>query len=1333
MGGGRKCLLTAILWVLGFWFFWNIVSADWHKTFLPIWINSEAMYDYMWSTISDYNCSWHISPTATLSSIPINRDWTLRTTAYTTLINDCKSRLKSGSHTEYLYQFLSPYILDEDVRKTNYGSPWNHDCKINWVQYNCQWDNKIDLKDFWSFWHLIRYDDTNTFDIPVLLYKILIWRNKDWENWGSFTPYRINVAWHSSSLIVRLSWFIEYKAKLTFQRNKCDTFIDWLSINNTQKNKAKWVVQKLYKKYYDTIDNSNRTLVDQKVTELKTFCEDTSNYDFEAPQLVWTPSTVVIMKGQTLTDARLKQGLRFTDNKTVLTDSEWLENVTVVSWKPTDTNTTGTFTINMKVVDNFDNELTFTRTLKIVDLNLSQLTPLLAPLPNADKLINDSNKTNYDNLINQWNNLSATTQTEVDDLVDKIQKAKAKLRFDTTVPTLTFDTLTPSIKVWETFDKFQGLTTTDDVDTTTSQTDWNNKTTVTSSPTLNTNQVGTYTLTYKVKDEHNNQATITRTLTVNPVNKTQLTTNINNLRDKLNDSKTVRNNKYNEANTWYQTNKNKPTDQNLTQTEVTTLENKANQLLNALVSDTVAPTIAYTYSTNFQQFAQSKEITVGIIDNISTNPTWKYALVGKNVTCDSSVTFSNLPTDKKITLNVESNNNKKLCVKAEDDNQNIAYLGSNEIKKIDRTAPVINLTETTKTFKVWVHTTLNLKNNIASVSDNLETTLNANNVVIKNITDTSHPITTSTLNNIQVGTYKIEYSLADTAGNEATKKVYTIIVQENDKTDLNNLISTITTKFSNPKLVNNTAKTDLESYKTTITNAIANRNITQAQIDTIKSNAQTKINALRFDTTAPVITETQQLSFDVGDTLPSGYEFRGLTLSDDNVSETDLRARITANTSHVNPNVVWNYEVSYSLTDNHWNTNSSFKRVVKIKENDKRELNRLINEIENSLGSNLEPSARTTVVTTLAPHKVVSNNVNAKKPQIQQSITDLRNYKNTFNTQFPEPVFITSITHYTRGQTPIYKHGIRALDKVWGNDISAQITYQDLGNKVVYKVSNGKRIKTLEIPYRDPAPSHSSSSSDDKISWDIGWSGDWARSVFRWGNNNSNTTNVNSSQSNNNSNNNSNNRNDIENILNRNSSSNSNSNDAKDILNKELANKNNKNKKNSFQEKEHEDAYNWALKNKIIDKKTFPSSWIYENLTRAELATIVSNFAKIQKRKVKFSKEICSKYKDLWEVDNLVLKEWLISSCQYGLMGMNPDGKTQIAYFEPNKTLYRYDLSTVLSRMLYGTTYENKTWKGNYWDFHLKNLVNRKIISDANPNIKEIKQWVLLMLMRYSK
>ena len=270
--------------------------------------------------------------------------------------------------------------------------------------------------------------------------------------------------------------------------------------------------------------------------------------------------------------------------------------------------------------------------------------------------------------------------------------------------------------------------------------------------------------------------------------------------------------------------------------------------------------------------------------------------------------------------------------------------------------------------------------------------------------------------------------------------------------------------------------------------------------------------------------------------------------------------------------------------------------------------------------------------------------------------------------------------------------------------------------------------------------SSSSNSSNNRISWDIGWSGSWASSVFRWGNNN-NTRNTTSSQVNTNANTNSNNRNnntnDIENILNRNSANTSNTNSAEDILNIQLTNKNNKNnnKKNntSFQEKEHEDAYNWALKNGIIDETTFHISWIYGNLSRAELATIVSNFAKMQKRKVKFSKEVCSKYKDLWEVNNTILKEGIISSCQYGLMGMQPDGKTQITYFEPNKTLYRYDLSTVLSRMLYGTTYENKTWKGNYWDFHLKNLVDRKIISDANPNIKEIKQWVLLMLMRYSK
>ena len=1323
-GGGKKYLLTAILWILSFWFFWNITH----------WVN----FDFNRS--SPHHSPWQCTLNNPVYSVGSN--WKSYLSADFVW---CEDWTKYTPNYDDNYSYDKYISIDTNASKcilkdwyqfgmlSNGECDWRNAYKSNKIELNktFEYDEEIKAKSCyrtrqtrvrWNFWG---YELT-----PNPKYSESCWSEQSFDSKTQTNKIKTNIPYD-----IKLKKWWELDCHHAMSAMNYYDKIHVISLLNTY-------ISEVYK------NDWNISEIDRISNNLNRICSNAQTLIFwtNLPTVTWNDTEIIIVKWQTLTRKKFLEGITITDNVSWYTREEQDKKIWTSNLESFHTNSPWTYTLQSSYKSLKNDIIHFNRTVKVIELNLSQLTPLLAPLPNADKLINDSNKTDYDNLINQWKNLSATTQTEVDDLVDKIQKAKAKLRFDTTAPTLTFDTLTPSIKVGETFDKFAWLTTTDDIDTTTSQTDWNNKTTVTSSPTLNTNQVWTYTLTYKVKDEHNNQATITRTLTVNPVNKTQLTTNLNNLRDKLNDSKVVRNNKYNEANTWYQANKNKPTDQNLTQTEVTTLENKANQLLNALVSDTVAPTIAYTYSANFQQFAQSKEITVGITDNISTNTTWKYALIGKNVNCDSSVTFSNLPTDKKITLNAEANNNKKLCVKAEDENQNVTYLGSNEIAKIDRTAPVINLTETTKTFKVGVYTTLNLKDNIASVSDNLETTLNANNVVIKNITDTSHPITTSTLNNIQVGTYKIEYSLTDTAGNEATKKIYTIIVQENDKTDLNTLISTINTKLSNPKLVNNTAKTDLENYKTTITNAIANRNITQAQIDTIKTNAQTKINALRFDTTAPVITETQQLSFDVGETLPSGYEFRGLTLSDDNVSETDLRARITANTSSVNPNAVGNYEVSYSLTDNHWNTNSSFKRTVKIKENDKTELNRLINQIENSLGSNLEPSARATVTATLAPHKVISTNVNAKKPQIQQSITDLRAYKSTLNTQFPEPVFISSITHYTRGQTPIYKHGIRALDKVWGNDISAQITYQDLGNKVVYKVSNGKRIKTLEIPYRDPAPSHSSSSSsssnssNNRISWDIGWSGNGANSVFRWGNNNNTNRNTNSSQvnnSNNNSNNRNNNTNDIENILNRNSSNTSNTNSVEDILNRQLTNKNNKNnnKKNntSFQEKEHEDAYNWALKNGIIDGTTFPISWIYWNLNRAELATIVSNFAKMQKRKVKFSKEVCSKYKDLWEVNNTVLKEGIISSCQYGLMGMQPDGKNQITYFEPNKTLYRYDLSTVLSRMLYGTTYENKTWKGNYWDFHLKNLVDRKIISDANPNIKEIKQWVLLMLMRYSK
>lgn len=53
--------------------------------------------------------------------------------------------------------------------------------------------------------------------------------------------------------------------------------------------------------------------------------------------------------------------------------------------------------------------------------------------------------------------------------------------------------------------------------------------------------------------------------------------------------------------------------------------------------------------------------------------------------------------------------------------------------------------------------------------------------------------------------------------------------------------------------------------------------------------------------------------------------------------------------------------------------------------------------------------------------------------------------------------------------------------------------------------------------------------------------------------------------------------------------------------------------------------------------------------------------------------------------------------------------------------------------MLWGTKYDDVKLKDRYWYKHLKHLSEEKIIQIPDPEIKEIKQWILLMLKRYDK
>ena len=1315
---------------------------------------------------------------------------------------------------------------------------------------------------------------------------------------------------------------------------------------------------------------------------------------------------------------------------------------------------TGTYKVEYQVTDEAGNKSDKQiYTITVLENNRQGLRDLLDTVNQklADsKLVHNTAKTDLENYKTTITTAIANKnlkQSQMNSIITTANNKINALTFDTTAPVITFTTQNPIVRVGESFDKFDTMNITDDIDTTTTQTQWKAKVNLTESPTLTTSTVGNYTLTYKVKDNHDNEATYVRTVKVIENDKTNLNTTISSAETVLNNVKTVRDSHYTTLKNYITALKNDNDkvlkNVNATQTQITDVINQINTYKTALSSDTTKPTISFTYSSDFSQLAKSKWIGFSATDNVATNVKLSYLTTNNTDNC-STLTYPSPETTRKITYQLEANNSQKLCVKAEDDNQNVAYLGSNEITKIDRTAPVITLTETTKTFKVGVHTTLNLKNNITSVSDNLETTLNANNVIIKNVTDVVNPITTSTLNNIQVGTYKIEYSLTDTAGNEATKKIYTIIVQENDKTDLNTLISTINTKLSNPKLVNNTAKTDLENYKTAITNAIANRNITQAQIDTIKTNAQTKINALVFDTTAPVmnfdtltpsikvwevfnyfqgltttdnidtsttqeqwntktnvtssptlntnqvgtytltykvkdehnneatvtrtlkvnpvnktwlttklndlkaklehnktvhnnafndattwyttnktkdseqnltqaemnqlitkinqlvnslstdttaptitlktqelitkvgetidtskanligkyiqsvtddftvfndskisanttfntteiwaidfntvgtytfhfttrddndnattkevkikvkpidktnltnklvelknkldnaktivdnkhtivttwynanntkkddvnLTQTQanqlitkinellstlttdnqkpvisglnKLTFDLWTTPPANYKTTGVSVSDNNPALTPaiLKTRLVIDDTAVNFNQVGMYNIKYEVTDDNGNTTIQ-NRVVEIKTLDKTQANQCIAQLETFRETNNDtilPSLRTIINNLITSKRAITSNVNASRTQVDSVCNDINNFINNFETTYPKTTLTSSRTSIEifEWDTPIYTWIVTANDPTdW--DLTSQIVIDSsnvnnvrVGNYVVkYTVTNSKgRKTTLTLPVKVKGHTTSSGGGSWRISSDIISSSN----TFRYWN----TTNTNE-------------------VINKpiNNKNTTNAKTKDDTIEKILDKNKNKNKKvekkSDFQEKDHEEAYKWALENKIIDKKTFPSSGIYNNLTRWELAVIVANFSKKLHKPKKFSKEQCSKFEDLSSVDNTVIKDWMIRACEYWLMGIHSDWKTQIKDFMNSQILRRADLATVVSRMLWGTKYDDVKLKDKYWFKHLQHLSKENIIKIPDPEIKEIKQWILLMLKRYDK
>ncbi len=153
-------------------------------------------------------------------------------------------------------------------------------------------------------------------------------------------------------------------------------------------------------------------------------------------------------------------------------------------------------------------------------------------------------------------------------------------------------------------------------------------------------------------------------------------------------------------------------------------------------------------------------------------------------------------------------------------------------------------------------------------------------------------------------------------------------------------------------------------------------------------------------------------------------------------------------------------------------------------------------------------------------------------------------------------------------------------------------------------------------------------------------------------------------------------------------------------------------------------AYTWAYLKGITTQDSLQSAALDRPITRAELAKMIVVYAQ-SLGKEKFKDEQVS-YSDLTGIP-ANLQNYITLGYQYQLMGIKANGDP-LTTFNPNGLVTRAELATILSRVLYGSTY-NMEWI-NYYSRHLQVLKDHGIITNDNPNLQELRWWVMLMLMR---
>ena len=158
---------------------------------------------------------------------------------------------------------------------------------------------------------------------------------------------------------------------------------------------------------------------------------------------------------------------------------------------------------------------------------------------------------------------------------------------------------------------------------------------------------------------------------------------------------------------------------------------------------------------------------------------------------------------------------------------------------------------------------------------------------------------------------------------------------------------------------------------------------------------------------------------------------------------------------------------------------------------------------------------------------------------------------------------------------------------------------------------------------------------------------------------------------------------------------------------------------NNWYSRELNDAYGFAFKNGITTMQTIEKAKINSPLTRIAMAKMLSNYA-INILGKKPANVVVPNFPDVSEKLNEDYG-WAVNlAYQLGIMWIWTDK------FRPYDSVTRKEFGTALSRMLFWLD----DWTDKYYSTHLKELKKRWIISNDNPDLKELRGYVMLMLMR---